>query len=244
LNYSLQSIGVPLVYRTENPFRLQAQQRLDAFPSLANPAAVAIWMTLRGDTQQQSVHAWISILAQFEAQCRKSGLTAFILDSSRRNADEEVRSFLAVWRKRVRDYLDPLGLVTLPIFRTSHFYTRNSNSWWLRSQSRIIKKLEGVAIGQALQAEHRWLRTHCPEYRGSQSWHRWILWGVVRVGWSTSGTDSWLWYEIRCPHMPGITTDGRSIDDTAFNKHLDKMWLPLVKNLRWWSTSNPRLWEF
>ncbi len=244
MKYSLLSIGVPSVYHKANPYRMTADQRLDSFPSLANVKALPIWMALIGNGQSRPATAWDDALQKFSAQAQARGLTPFILDTSRRNADEEARSFLAIWRKRVRNYLDPLELVTLPIFRTSRVYTRSAYSWRLRSQARIIRRIDGTGIGTTLQKLHRWTRTHCPEYRGSQSWHRWILWGVVRVGWSTSGTDSWLWYEIRCPHLPGTAYDKNRLDDAAFDTHLDKIWLPLVRNLRWWSSSNPRLWTF
>lgn len=242
MKWNLQSIGVPLVYRTMNPYALSPEERLDAYPKLANPRCVNSWMKISGNARSLPAQAWEQFLHAFVVLCEGHGKTPFILDKSRRNADEEIRNFLAPRRRRVRDYIEPLGLVTLPIFRTSHYYTRNENSWWLRSQARIIKRIDGLTIGKDLHQRFHWIRTHCPEYRGSQSWHKWIQPGVTRVGWSTAITECWLWYEIRCPHMPGIEGHYRNLDDAAFTKHLDTLWLPLVRNIRWWSTSNARTW--
>lgn len=242
MKWNLQSVGIPLIYRTMNPFALSDEERLDAYPTRANPRGVNIWMSLTGNKFALPGLAWETMLHAFVVACEKKGQPPFVLDGARRNADEEVRNFLTPRRRRVRDYLDPSGLLTLPIFRTTHKYTRNENSWWVRSQARIIKKIDGIAIGQDLHKREHWIRTHCPEYKGSQSWHKWIQPGVTRVGWSTSGTESWLWYEIRCPHMPGITGHYRNLDDAAFTKHLDTIWLPLIRNIRWWSTSNVRTW--
>lgn len=243
MKWSLQSIGVPLVYRTMNPFALSEAERLDAYPKLANPDCVNSWMEIAGDQRSFPHVAWNHLVHAFVVACEARGERPFILDSERRNDDEQARTFLSVRRKRVRDYIEPLGLVTLPIFRSSHYYTRNEHSWWLRSQARIIKRIDGHAIGKDLQQSHHWIRTHCPEYRGSQSWHRWLQHGVLRVGWSTAVTECWFWYEIRCPHQLGVAGDYRNLDDNAFAKHADGIWLPLVRNLRWWSTSNPRTWE-
>lgn len=242
MNLDLQSIGVPVIYRTMNPFSLSPSELLDAFPTLGNPDCVDYWMLQKGNTQSFAHVAWKAFLHNFTVECESHGQVPFLLDSERRNADEEVRTFLSVRRKMVRGYVDPIGVTTLPIFRTARKYTRNENSWWLRSQARIIKQIDGIAIGRDFQKRLGWLRTHCPEYRGSQSWHRWLQYGTVRVGWSTAQTESFFWYEIRCPHMPGVTGNYRNLDDAAFVKHVDSIWLPIVRNLRWWSSSNPRTW--
>ncbi len=244
VTYSLQSIGVPLVYRTMNPYALTSAERLDAFPSLANPDCTNVWLSIAGDGKAQVQHAWETFLAKYVSGC--GARPPFALDTNRRNLAEETRSFLALRRKMVRDYLDvlPIKLLTLPIFRSRFRVIRNDNSFWLRAEARVIKRIDGINIGRELQLTQRWLRTHCPEYRGSQSWNRWLQFGTTRVGFSTSGTDSWIWYEIRCPHSPGVDGNIRHLDGTAFAATVSKIWLPLVKNLRWWSTSNPRTWNF
>jgi hypothetical protein len=225
-----------------NPFSLTSAERLDAFPTLGNPKCTEQWLVPRGDTQAQPSNAWQLYLAQYVRACGVN--PPFILDTHRRNRDEEVRDFLALRRKLVRNYLDRLGLVTLPVFHACFRVIRNEHSWWLRAEARIIERIPGIQIGRGLQLKQRWIRTHCPEYRGSQSWHRWLQWGITRVGFSTSGTDYWVWYEIRCPHNPGIDGEIRHLDTQAFDAHIAKIWIPIVKNLRWWSTSNPRLWNF
>lgn len=242
VSYSLQSIGVPVVYRTMNPYALSPAERLDAFPALGNPECTDAWLLPQGDDHARVEHAWESYLASYVAECGTR--PAFTLHYNRRNLDGEVRAFLALRRKRVRDYIDRQGLLTLPVFRSRWRVIRQENSWWLRAEARIIKKIPGTSIGRGLQLKERWLRTHCPEYRGSQSWYRWLQFGTLRVGFSTAGTETWIWYEIRCPLMPGIDGNTRHLDARAFDEHIGKLWLPLVKNLRWWSTSNPRLWNF
>lgn len=242
VSYSLQSIGVPMVYRTMNPYALTTAERLDAFPALANPRCTQHWLAPVGDKQAQAQHAWETFLAIYVSNCGVA--QPFILETDRRNLAEETRSFLALRRKMVRDYLDKTKLLTLPVFRARFRVIRNENSFWLRAEARVIKKISGTEIGRGLQLSDRWLRTHCPEYRGSQSWNRWLQYGTTRVGFSHSGTDSWIWYEIRCPHTPGIDGSVRHLDGSAFTATVTKLWLPLVKNLRWWSSSNPRLWNF
>lgn len=241
MKWDLQLIGVPVAYREINPYALSETERLDAYPELANPKHISVWMSIStGNVQERIDSAWDKFIHSFVLGCERLGSPPFILDTSRRNLNEEIRSFLLLRRKRVRDYIDPLGLVTLPIFRSSRKYTRYENSWWLRSQARIIKRIDGLAIGSDLQLRFKWLRTTCPEYRGSQSWHKWLQPGVVRVGWSSSTTECWFWYELRCPHLPGVEGHYRLLDDASFIKQTDALWLPIVKNLRWWSTSNLR----
>lgn len=244
MKWSLQSIGVPLVYRAMNPFAFNRAQRLDSFPELGNLKCVAEWTQQQGNMQSSPQIAWQRYVSQYLTDCAHLGRRAFVLDRDRRNQDEHVRSFLARRRKHVRDYVDPLGLASLPFFRTSHYYRRRENSWWLRSQGRIIRPIKGFAIGKLLHDNHHWTRTHCPEYRGMQSWNRWIQYATTRIGWSTTNHESWFWYEIHCPQLPGIAGNIRNLDAAAFDRHMDEIWLPLVKNLRWYSTSQPRTWSF
>jgi hypothetical protein len=244
MKWSLQSIGVPSVYWTRNPFTFSAQERLDSFPSLGVLDCVRNWTVQTGNAQALPYTAWQRYVSQYHSACTRANKIPFALDRGRRNHDEHVHAFLALRRKSVRDYVDPKGLVQLPFFRTNHVYTRMVNSWKLRSQGRVIKPVDGRSIAINLVNGYRWIRTHCPEYRGSQSWHRWIQYGTTRVGWSTSNTESWFWYEIYCPEFPGIDGNTRNLDDQAFTSHLDHIWIPLVKNLRWNSVSSPKTWNF
>lgn len=244
--WDLISIGVPKQYRAVNPFALADADRLDAFPALANPKFVQDWMDIEGDPFAFPHLGWQRLLLAFDAACRARGQQSFVLKYDRRNKDEEARTFLTVSRRRIRGYLDKTSLVKKNFFdNPTRVYTRNENSWWLKSQGRILKDNDGdgIAIGQSLQRYHKWLRTRCPEYRASQSWYRWIQPGLSRVGWSSSGSQSWLWYEIRCPHMLGVDGDTRHLDEAAFAKHADSIWLPIVRSIRWFSTSNPKTWN-
>lgn len=239
-NYSLISIGVPEIYRNANPFQFTTEQLLDAFPEQGNPEALDCWMGIKRNGFESPSISWQRFLSLYEAMAKTLNLNAFVLAFDRRNSDEALRNFLAPRRRRVRAYLDRLGLVMLPIRSTNIRYTRKSNSFWLRPQARIIAHIDS-ALPDILKRDQHWIKTHCPEYTAAVSYHKWIDPGVLRVGISLLRTESWLWYEIRSPLNPGQTAE---FDEAGFERHVNSIWLPLVKNQRWLTTSNPRLWNF
>lgn len=238
--YSLISVGVPLVYRTENPFQLTTEERLDAFPEQGNTETVNLWMSIKRTSYELPSIGWQRFLTMYVAASKAANIQPFVAAFDRRNSDESLRNFLAPRRRRVRAYLDRLGLVLLPIRSTNIRYIRQSNSFWLRPQARIIAHIDN-ALPDILKRDQHWIKTHCPEYTAAVSYHKWIDPGILRVGLSVLRTESWLWYEIRSPLVPGQTL---ALDEAGFQQHVNSIWLPLVKNQRWLTTSNPRLWNF
>lgn len=235
-------IGMPLVYRHVNPTDLNATEKLDCYPALGNPKCVNIWIaTELSNPFQNANFAWQEYLDKFDYACRRRGLQAFLPSTTQRNDKERIRNYLAPLRRKVRDYIEPLGLVSLPVFRTGRVYTRTDRLWTLQSFARFTQLVPGVEISNRLVKRNRWIRTHKSEFVGSQSWYKWLRPGMVKVGWSTARTESWLWYEITCPYQPSPNFNGTRLTTESFTEAIDEVWLPIISNIRWRTTSNLRV---
>jgi hypothetical protein len=242
--WDLRAIGLPVAYQTVNPWSLSAVDRVDAFPTTGNIHSVNIWSSLAGGSVDIAADiAWQQFLRLFTTLCRSKGLQPFVLAANRKPNNKRVGAYLTMNRRRVRDYLDHLPLLTLPCIDVYRYYEFGTNSWTLTSAVKFPQKIDSLGIARKLVEEQGWITLVGPtRFVGARSWYKWLRPGILRTGFSTSRLDSWLWYEIRCPLVPMLDNDGLS---RPTNKQLtdtiDDIWLPIVKTIRWWSTSNLRI---
>lgn len=241
ISYDLKRLGVPQVYWSANPYALPMSKRLDAFPSLGNINELSTWTGLVGDPLLPPDQAWVLFITSYIRSC--SG-RPFVRDPYRFRSANAIRSFVSIHRKRVRNYLDPLNLTALPWFSSRLHVFKQSSSWMLRSEALVVKQIDGIEIGQALVREHKWIRTRVQDHYAANSWYHWCLPGVSRVGWSSSNVRSWLWYEIRCPVLPLGPDPTVELSGQDLVNYVNSLWVPITRTLRFWSTSNPKLWNF
>ena len=235
----LEVLGIPARYRARNPFTLPSASLVDAFPKVAHPDSLQFWVGIQKGAAFRGltpVVAWPKFLIEYETACRNNGKSPYAYPAHYRGHNSYIRRFLVIWRKRIRLELERYPFLKWRAFAQIREYTVRPNSWVLHSAFRVTDPVDRAPL-RKLSANHWWIKTRNTRYPG-ESWHRWLLPGVARIGVSWNNTNIYVWYEITCPYIPK-----KVFTEHQFITTIDRIWNPIIRALRW-KVLDLRKWRF
>lgn len=236
---NLELIGIRREQQRAHPSRLTPVENY--MPPRLNRRAIDVWKEALKEVESEPVseRAWSQAVSRFITLCTRRQINPFQSDLDRTD-NNSISEKLKFARRQVVKYIDDWKVLERnDVAPAADYYTINKLPDGFEIHSRVsLRNVDLFEFKREIEAR-KFFKYDGPYKIGRWDWHRRIYQYPIWVGVSSAGNiETYLWYTIQITDEPFVNLIANNMASGRggeFERTIESIWLPIVKNLRFWT---------